>query len=110
MSALIECSNLESAARARRVFFKDEGNLFASQAVYLCSGVFRRFQFSRQVQKQIDLLWGKVVKLQKVLVLQIERIVAHGRDSVGLRVHWFLLLQRTMLGKGKGNKKALIPS
>ena len=109
MSTLIECCNLECATGSRRVFFEDEGDLFPFQALYLCSSVFRRFQFSCQVQKRIDLLWCEVVQLEKVPVPQIEPIVAHGLDGVSLRVHWFLLLQRT--GFGKGQEKPLsLPS
>ncbi len=61
IGTLIECCNLEAAASSCRVFFKDEDNLLPFQMLYLCSGVFRRLQFGRQLQKKADLLWCEVV-------------------------------------------------
>ena len=45
VGALIERGNLECAAGARRVFFEDEGDVFAFQSPGLSFRVFRRFQF-----------------------------------------------------------------
>src|SRR5260370_7030992 len=67
---LIECCNLESAARSRRVFFKDEGKVFPFQALYLCSSVFRRFHFSCHLTKKVDPLDYLAFHLLQSLVPQ----------------------------------------
>src|SRR6266851_1607148 len=66
VSTLVECGDLKSAARSRRVLLEDERNLLAFQVLHFCSCIFGCFQFSCQLQEKTDLLLCKVIQLQEM--------------------------------------------
>src|ERR1019366_9985023 len=90
--ALIGCGNFKTAACARRVLLKNEGNLFTFQPGYFCASMLCRLQFSRKLEEEADLLGLKIIKFEKMPTLQVE---CHAFHSFAVRSdELFVLLFR----------------
>src|SRR5205814_3457195 len=70
-------SDLERAARSRRVLLEDQRDLLADELLLLSVFLLRCLQPSGEVDQIRDLLWAEVPELQQVLAAQVDD-GAHG--------------------------------
>jgi hypothetical protein len=71
MCALIIGSYFKCTPGPGRRFLENQGNILASQTLLLGIGIFGRFQVSRKIQQETDLLGCKVKQFQKTPITEI---------------------------------------
>ncbi len=73
MRSLVEGGDFKGAACAGAVFFKDQGDVFALEALLLGAGVFGLLEVQRKVEQKLDLFGAEVHQREKMAVSEVER-------------------------------------
>ena len=72
VGALVECGNLEGAARARRVLLEDQGDVLAPEALLLSPRVSSLLELEREIEQEAKLPGGEVELLEEAPVAKVD--------------------------------------